>query len=271
MRRFACFLLLLVLGTAPARSATETVGGGPDRLLCDIATRAAEHDTGVPDQLLTAISRVEAGQADPETGRVRSWPWTIDVEGKGHMYASKAEAIAAVEAFQAAGARSIDIGCMQVNLLQHPDAFASLADAFDPTTNAQWAARFLTDLFHQTGSWPHAAAAYHSQTPELGADYQNQVLRMWADGDDPGTAGWSEGGGRHGRRSTDAPRLTDAEGGASGASGVGSPFGTSRAPVVAARYDATPARAGGATGRSLDTYRAMPIALAGRRPPPTRF
>ena len=90
MRRFACFLLLLVLGTAPARSATETVGGGPDRLLCDIATRAAEHDTGVPDQLLTAISRVEAGQADPETGRVHSWPWTIDGEGKGHMYASKA-------------------------------------------------------------------------------------------------------------------------------------------------------------------------------------
>ena len=45
--------------------------------------------------------------------------------------------------------RSIDIGCAQVNLMHHPDAFASLEQAFDPMANADYAARFLKQL-HDT-------------------------------------------------------------------------------------------------------------------------
>ena len=77
-----------------------------------------------------------------------------------------------MRALQAQGVRSIDVGCMQVNLMHHPNAFASLDAAFDPTANALYAARFLNTLYGISGSWVQATAAYHSQTPAIGADYQ---------------------------------------------------------------------------------------------------
>ncbi len=119
---------------------------------------------------------VESGKRDPVSGAVYPWPWTINAEGIGHWYESKAEAIAAVQALQARGVRSIDVGCMQVNLSFHPEAFASLDMAFDPMTNAAYGARFLQQLFNQTNAWPLAAAAYHSFTPDVGADYATKVL-----------------------------------------------------------------------------------------------
>lgn len=179
MSRCLAALLLLclswVLPAAPGRAQSQA------GMLCQAAIAAAERGSGVPDQLLDAISRVESGRYDAAAGTVRGWPWTINAEGRGHFYASKDEAVAAARAFQAAGIRSIDVGCLQINLMFHPDGFASLEEAFDPSSNARYAARFLTDLFHQTGSWPHAAAAYHSQTPDLGSDYQRKVLEAWAD------------------------------------------------------------------------------------------
>ena len=77
-----------------------------------------------------------------------------------------------MRALQAQGVRSIDVGCMQVNLMHHPNAFTSLEAKYDPTINALYAARFLNSLYGIGGSWVQAAAAYHSQTPAIGADYQ---------------------------------------------------------------------------------------------------
>jgi hypothetical protein len=77
---------------------------------------------------------------------------------------------------------SIDVGCMQVNLMYHPSAFASLEQAFDPSSNALYAARFLNRLFAQTNDWEQAAAMYHSATPELGEDYRQRVLAFWPAG-----------------------------------------------------------------------------------------
>ena len=84
--------------------------------------------------------------------------------------------IAAVRMFQAKGVRSIDVGCMQVNLLHHPAAFPDLDTAFDPQANAVYAARFLTALYGQTRDWSLATAMYHSQTQERGEDYQRRVF-----------------------------------------------------------------------------------------------
>ena len=170
----AAFCLMLCFSSPPAAAASSSD-------LCQRAIAAAEHASGVPDELLDAISRVETGRFDPAYGALRAWPWTINEEGHGHFYASKSEAVQAAQEFRARGIQSIDVGCTQINLMYHPGAFASLADAFDPVKNAAYAASFLTDLFHQVGSWPHAAAAYHSQTPELGTDYQHKVLAAWAE------------------------------------------------------------------------------------------
>ena len=86
----------------------------------------------------------------PSSGALHPWPWTVDAEGQGAFYDSKELAIAAVRALQARGVRSIDVGCMQVNLMHHPNAFNSLEQAFDPVArNANYAAQFLTELHGQ--------------------------------------------------------------------------------------------------------------------------
>lgn len=162
---------LLMLLAAPAWA--ETASPFAD---CETAIAAAEKTPRLPDKLMPAISRVESGRLDPVTRRVRPWPWTINVEGTGFFFDTKDQAVAAVRALQARGVRSIDVGCMQVNLMHHPTAFASLDDAFEPAVNARYAARFLMALYRQTGDWSLAAANYHSANADRGEDYQRRVF-----------------------------------------------------------------------------------------------
>lgn len=222
--------------------------------LCRSAILQAEHASGVPDRLLDAIATVESGRRDPLSGAVYPWPWTINVEGVGHVYESKAEAIAAVQAFQAQGARSIDVGCMQVNLLAHPGAFPSLDQAFDPVTNATYGARFLLQLFNQTNAWPRAVAAYHSSTPDIGAEYARKVIAAWGVPQPPVGS----------QLVTAAPPPPAVPAGPPGRVAVLLPSGTEAIRVVPL---ATPApAAAGLVPRGLDAYRAAPVALAARLP-----
>ena len=147
---------------------------------CGTAIAAAEKARGTAPGLLAAIGVVESGRHDPTTRRRTPWPWTVTAEGVGTFYAGKAEAIRAVETLRARNINSIDVGCMQVNLLHHRDAFRTLDDAFDPATNTLYAARFLKSLFARLGEWPKAAAAYHSLTPALGAQYSQLVSAVWS-------------------------------------------------------------------------------------------
>lgn len=175
-RRVAAGLSLLALAAAGPRR--EAFGPPPPPTpfdLCDAAIVRARAPA-IPATLMPAIARVESGRADPAAGRVRPWPWTINVEGQGSYFATKEEAVAAVQAIRARGQPSVDVGCMQVNLMHHPTAFADLETAFDPDANAAYAARFLVALFAQTRDWSLAAAYYHSQDQERGEDYQRRVF-----------------------------------------------------------------------------------------------
>ena len=129
--------------------------------ICAHAIDQAASRHGVPLDLMLAIGRVESGLS----------PWVINAAGQGIRFASLGEAVAGVEALRAQGVQSIDVGCMQVNLRWHPDAFASLAEAFVPETNADYAARYLRRLFADTGSWDGAMARYHSADPIRQARY----------------------------------------------------------------------------------------------------
>lgn len=150
--------------------------------LCTRAIGGTERAAQLAPHLLGVIALVESGRRDPAGKGVGPWPWTINVNGTGFFFDSKEQAVAAVQALQTQGVQSIDVGCMQVNLFHHPRAFPSLDAAFDPQSNVAYAARFLRGLYVQTGTWPRAAAAYHSQTPELGADYLRRVMALWPDG-----------------------------------------------------------------------------------------
>jgi Transglycosylase SLT domain len=177
---FRCLLALLLLW--PPFVATRAAPGMPrSPALCDSAITTAEYSSRLPPHLLQAIAQVESGRPDSSSGRLQPWPWTINAEGEGAFFASKAQAIAAVRTLQARGVRSIDVGCMQVNLMFHPAAFASLENAFDPHANALYAAHFLNALHGSSRDWSGAIGAYHSQTQALGADYRQRVLALWQD------------------------------------------------------------------------------------------
>lgn len=161
------------VGTSRANAHSAEAG------LCTEAMAQAERSLHIPDGFLSAMGRVESGRTESD-GTVSAWPWTINAGGIGYHYNSRAEAVAAVQSFRQQGIMSIDVGCMQVNLQQHPEAFPSVDQAFDPVRNAMYAGSFLVQMYEKMGSWPRAAAAYHSQTPGIGTPYQWKVLEAWA-------------------------------------------------------------------------------------------
>jgi hypothetical protein len=171
---FALALALAALVLGPTASAqTPQDPWGP----CARLTAAAERSHGLPAHLLSAISKVESGRWHAPSGAILAWPWTVTAGGKGRFLPSKRAAIAEVERLRAAGVRNIDVGCMQVNLHYHPQAFDSLAAAFDPARNVAYATRFLLELKAQWGSWTRAVGNYHSNTPALSGRYRLKVFR----------------------------------------------------------------------------------------------
>lgn len=137
-----------------------------------------EKEHGIPSGLLQAISKVESGRKD-HTGRFIAWPWTVNAEGQSYYFSTKEEAIEAVRELQFKGHKSIDVGCMQINLYYHPYAFKSLEDAFDPAQNVAYAASFLTKLRNEHASWYMAISHYHSANPLHHLVYRKNVLNMW--------------------------------------------------------------------------------------------
>lgn len=137
-----------------------------------------EKHHGIPTGLLQAISKVESGRKD-KTGHLVAWPWTVNAEGKGYHFPTKEAAMAAVRDLQFKGIKSIDVGCMQINLYYHPYAFKSLNDAFDPQKNVEYAALFLTKLKSEHASWDKAVSRYHSANPLHHIPYKKNVVAVW--------------------------------------------------------------------------------------------
>ena len=147
--------------------------------LCTQQFPVQEQKNSIPTHLLAAISTTESGRWHKGLGMAIPWPWTINVDGKGYYFNNKAEAIAQTQKLLAEGHRSIDVGCMQVNLKHHSHAFANLEEAFDPVTNVAYAAKFLHDNYADLGDWIKATAAYHSRTQVYGQQYLVQIERSW--------------------------------------------------------------------------------------------
>jgi hypothetical protein len=229
-----------VAAPAPAPAA---VGTGWPGMLCRSAISAAERAHGIPAGLLLSIGMVESGRTDPATGQRHPWPWAVNAEGRGALLETREAALAFVREEQARGVRSIDVGCMQVNRVHHPDAFASLEQGFDPAANADYAARFLKELKEGPagGDWMRAAGFYHSRTPERADGYRGKVqaamagLPPSARVAGPVTGGAAPGGG--------GQMLSN---------------GAGQAGVIAAPA----AVGGGVAGRGLAAYRSNPVPLA---------
>ncbi|MBR9841766.1 MAG: lytic transglycosylase domain-containing protein [Rhodobacteraceae bacterium] len=138
--------------------------------LCDQAASQAARRTGVPESILKALTRTETGRR--KNGVLAPWPWSMNVEGKGQWFASRADAETYLRSVRAAGTRNFDVGCFQINFRWHGTAFATPAKMFEPVENALYAARFLHRLYDEKGNWADAAAAYHSRTPKYASRYK---------------------------------------------------------------------------------------------------
>ncbi len=187
-----CLAAALFLGFGRALAAPGQpieIEGNP----CAEAAARMERVQGLPRHLLNAISLAESGRWDAARRENIAWPWTVTAGGEGEYFATKQAAIARVRALQAAGVANIDVGCMQINLMYHPGAFADLEEAFDPPSNAAYAAHHLKTLYAAAGSWSEAVAAYHTSDRLRGRAYKLRVLGLWQrarrDGGAPSIAG----------------------------------------------------------------------------------
>lgn len=139
----------------------------------------SERRYGIPLRLLGAVANTETGRKHQGLGVKVPWPWSLNVEGKPYLFHTKEAAVAAIKSFQAQGKRSIDVGCMQVNLMHHPDAFVTVSQALEPSYNVDYAARFLRSNYDESGSWKRAVGNYHSRTPAYAEPYIAQVFNEW--------------------------------------------------------------------------------------------
>ncbi|WP_413205199.1 lytic transglycosylase domain-containing protein [Rhodospirillum sp. A1_3_36] len=184
MRSSFTLVLSTVLATVLAGflgfSISQARADTPVRSLCAAQTLSQNQEEGFPEHMLTAISLVESGRWDKGLKARIAWPWTVTSGGKGSFYPTKVAALQAVRALQAQGVRNIDVGCMQVNLRYHGDAFAGgVAEAMDPAANVAYAVNFLKRLYKEMGNWPKAVTAYHSKTPEYAERYAKKINEAW--------------------------------------------------------------------------------------------
>lgn len=158
----------LTVGAGEASATTRLISGS-----CDLAAERAATTSTVPLEVLRSISLVETGRS--VSGEMQSWPWTINYDGKGYWFESSRQAIDFGDGLLAKGITNFDVGCFQVNLRWHPNAFESLADAFDPSENASYAASYLLELLNLHGEWPKAVSSYHSRAEAKGYAYLKKV------------------------------------------------------------------------------------------------
>ena len=180
MPRCVRALAVVMVCYVMALPATATTDASANAIsdICLRAGQTAARRAGVPEPVLLAITLTETGRV--MNGRHRPWPWTVNMEGVGKWFDTREEALAYVRAHHARGARSYDVGCFQINYRWHGQAFASIEAMFDPDINAAYAARYLSSLYGEKGTWSKAAGRYHSATPKFATRYRARFDRILA-------------------------------------------------------------------------------------------
>ncbi|MEO0819212.1 MAG: lytic transglycosylase domain-containing protein [Pseudomonadota bacterium] len=210
------------------------------------AAREASERHGVPPDLMEAIALVETGRRID--GQFLPWPWALNVEGQGSWHRDADAAAQSARAHLAAGRRSIDLGCFQINHRWHGDAFASPEAMLEPRRNADYAARFLAALHHESGDWMVAAGHYHSRTPALARSYRERVASHLPGGEPSADGPRQERGGSFASSHAANRHATGPSTGSTPITAVGSLFRPSAMP----------------SGRGIATGRRPPLLTAAR-------
>ena len=146
-------LTVLVAISTSSASSTRALAG---QNACEREMVRAADEHGVPLGMLYAVGLTETGRGDSLR------PYALNIEGRAIYDIDKQGALRAFDAARKAGAKLIDIGCMQINHHFHRRQFATLEDMFDPARNVDYAAKFLRQLKAREGSWTMAVARYYA-------------------------------------------------------------------------------------------------------------
>jgi len=134
---------------------TPALAGAP-RNLCEAEMVAAAQRHNVPLGVLYAVGLTE-------TGRKSSLqPYALNIAGKAVFADTPQEAMRHFHAARKKGVKLIDLGCMQINHHYHSKHFTSPQAMLDPQANVAYAAKFLSELYQNEGSWTLAVARYHA-------------------------------------------------------------------------------------------------------------
>jgi hypothetical protein len=120
---------------------------------------AAEHR--LPAEVLYSVAITESGQK-LRSGKLRPWPWTLNVAGKAKRYPTRLAAWQGLTDYLQQGIDLIDVGIMQVNWRYHREQLVSPWQALEPFHNTRTGARILNREFQKTGTWKTAIGRYHS-------------------------------------------------------------------------------------------------------------
>jgi soluble lytic murein transglycosylase-like protein len=124
--------------------------------VCEREMIAASTRYKVPLGVLYAVGMTETGRK----GSLQ--PYALNIEGKTVFTNSERAAMKSFKVARLTGKKLIDLGCMQVNHHYHGDKFSSVEEMLDPQKNVEYAAKFLSELRVQEGSWTMAVARYHA-------------------------------------------------------------------------------------------------------------
>lgn len=154
----------------------------PSPTVPTVYAETAELFGGIPADIFYAMALQESGR-QTEQG-FRPWPWTLNVEGKGFYYGSKAEAWDALSQFVEDGRTNIGIGALQVTWPYNQHVLVDVYGALDPHTNLQIAAQIFLARYSESGDWWTAVGRYHSPGPSdaqraRANAYRERVRKHW--------------------------------------------------------------------------------------------
>lgn len=134
----------------------------------------------LPPSLLYAVALTESGLSALSEGRFRPWPWALNINGEGHYFTSRQEALQVLQAALIHTNSSVDIGLMQINWRYHRAALGSARQALDPYHNLRVAAAILRDCLNERTNWMQTAGCYHAPNdPTRAQAYASRVQQHW--------------------------------------------------------------------------------------------
>lgn len=140
------------------------------------AYQIAAQTAGVPASILFALALQESGAM--LHGRLIPWPWTLNIAGKPHRYATRVQACSALKhALRSKPATKIDAGLGQVSVGFHGHRVRQPCDLLDPYRNLAVTATILGEQHNPGEDWSVAIGRYHRPAGGIRAVRYERAVR----------------------------------------------------------------------------------------------